>query len=175
MGEYMNARRGEISGRFVPILEKAARHPHLDIAPLVREFLMLVMRPEGRSWQELMLFWMNANGAKSDGVLKALQPLIADGRLKLQELAMPAMGFILSKDGGALRDELLSTMRGHLAQLNLGGVAQDIWNAAGNFWNQLRGQGGPNQAPTAEKVPVPVPQKSNGHNAHHAPTPEHRP
>jgi hypothetical protein len=157
MGEYLNVRRGELSGRFVPILEKAARHPHLDIAPLVREFLMLVMRPEGRSWQELMLFWMNANGAKSDGVLKALQPLFADGRLKLQELAMPTVGFIFSKDGGALRDELLSTMRNHLAQLNLGGMAQDLWNAAGAFWNQLRGSNG------QEKVPVPVSApKANG-------------
>ncbi|MNS20961.1 putative protein kinase UbiB [compost metagenome] len=154
IGQYMNERRTEVGGRFVPILEKAARHPHLDIAPLVREFLQLVLRPEGQGWQELMLFWMRANGAKSDGVLAALQPLFADGRLRMSELAMPTVGFIFSKDGGALRDELLTTMRGHLAQLNFGGMAQDLWAAAGSFWNQLRGNA---QAPgEATKVPVPV-------------------
>jgi tRNA A-37 threonylcarbamoyl transferase component Bud32 len=155
IGQYLNERRGEMGGRFVPILEKAARHPHLDIAPLVREFLTLALRPEGQGWQELMLFWMKANGAKSDGVLQALQPLFADGRLRLSELAMPTVGFIFSKEGGALRDELVTTLRGHLAQLNLGGFAQDLWNAAGSFWNQLRGSS-PQPDGDGVKVPVPV-------------------
>jgi hypothetical protein len=65
-------------------------------------------------------------------------------------------------------------MRGHLAQLNFGGMAQDLWNAAGQFWNQLRGAPANGHINGHEKMPVPVPAPKAKGTATQAPVQEPR-
>ncbi|MDB5101563.1 MAG: hypothetical protein JWM80_5984, partial [Cyanobacteria bacterium RYN_339] len=140
LGVHLQARGGDFGGRFVALLSKAAHHPHLDIAPLVRGFFQLSVRPEGKAWQELMLRWFRTPGeGKGDGVLKAVQPLLADGRLRISEIALPAVGFLFTKEGQPLRDEVIGSLRGQLSQVDIGATARTLWRAAGNAFTSWRG------------------------------------
>ncbi|HEY9723941.1 MAG TPA: hypothetical protein V6D47_18210, partial [Oscillatoriaceae cyanobacterium] len=136
MGEYLAQHRDGLNAQFGDVLALAAQHPHLDIAPLVREFVALVMKPQGRAWQEVLLNWVDHDGQKREGFIKALQPLLADGRLQLGELALPAVGFLFSKEGAPLRGEVLTSLRTRIRGVDLGGMAQGLWRAAGNAVQQ---------------------------------------
>jgi hypothetical protein len=151
LGNYLLARGGgDFGGRFVALLSKAAHHPHLDVSPLVRGFFQLAVRPEGKAWQELMLRWFRTPGeGKGDGVLKAVQPLLADGRLRISEIALPTVGFLFTKEGQPLRDEVLGSLRGTLSQIDVGATARNLWRAAGNAFNTWRG----GAKPVEEKKP----------------------
>jgi hypothetical protein len=67
--------------------------------------------------------------------------LLADGRLRISEIALPAMGFLFTKEGQPLRDEVLGNLRGTLSQIDVGATARNLWRAAGNAFNSWRGAG----------------------------------
>jgi hypothetical protein len=153
LGRKLQGNPGAFGGRVLGLLEHAARHPHLDVSPLVRAFFQLATSPEGRPWQDLLVRWFRgpgpapaaegegappAQGPKAEGLWRALQPLLADGRLRVSEIAMPTLGFLFSKEGAPLRDEVVATLRGRLPQVDIGGMAQGLWAAAGAAWDRLR-------------------------------------
>ena len=176
LGRKLQGNPGAFGGRVLALVEQAAHHPRLDISPLVRAFFQLVTGPEGRPWQDLLVRWFRnpapaaqdghpaAQGPKTEGLWRALQPLLADGRLRVSEIAMPTLGFIFSKEGAPLRDEVVANLRGRLPQVDLGGMAQGLWRAAGAAWDRLRqGTEKPEQAPERleEAAETPPPEKPN--------------
>ncbi len=187
LGRKLQGNPGAFGGRVLALVETAARHPRLDISPLVRAFFHLATGPEGRPWQDLLVRWFRspapaaatdqatAQGPRAEGLWRALQPLLADGRLRVSEIAMPTLGFIFSKEGAPLRDEVVATLRGRLPQVDIGGMAQGLWRAAGAAWDRLKagsekppegpGQSAIEQAADARPIPAPPP----------APEPEPRP
>lgn len=145
LGQHLKAHPTAMNGHMMALVEQAARHPHLDIAPLVREFMQLVMRPEGKPWQDLMFQWFEQGHGPGDGLLRALGPLLADGRLRVSELAGPAFGFLFSKDGGELRDTVITTLRARVAPID------QLWRAAGQVWDRFR---------QPEAAPPPSPEEA---------------
>jgi predicted unusual protein kinase regulating ubiquinone biosynthesis (AarF/ABC1/UbiB family) len=155
LGQRLLLAPESFEGRFLEIVAQAAAHPHLDISPLVRAFFKLATGPEGKPWQALLLHWFRrpADGdagekAHLEPLWRALQPLLADGRLRVSELAWPTLGWLFSGDGEAVRGEVLSSLRDRLPQVDWGGVAQGIWRAAGHTlrrWRDTlgRNEGGP--------------------------------
>lgn len=156
LGAHLEARGGDFGGRFVEMLSLASHHPHLDVAPLVRAFFALAMKPEGKAWQDLMVRWFRAPGeSKGDGIFVALQPLLADGRLRVSDIAVPALGFFFTKEGQPLRDEVIGNLRGRLGKVDWSGMAQGLWHAAGNALSRWRGKG-----PEHPLAPPPQPEET---------------
>ncbi|MEB3285524.1 MAG: AarF/ABC1/UbiB kinase family protein [Candidatus Sericytochromatia bacterium] len=144
-GERLARDPDVLDGRFLPLLARAAEHPHMNIAPLIRTFFELATGPHGKPWQSLLLLWFRdtespsqPNDRRLEPLWQALRPLLADGRLRISELAVPTLGWFFSGDGEPVRQEVLSNLRERLPQVDWGGVAQGLWRAAGNTWNRLR-------------------------------------
>lgn len=145
LGERLQEDPHALDGRFLPLVAVAAEHPHLNIAPLVRVFFKLATGPEGKPWQALLLVWFRGTETPDAGqaprlepLWRALRPLLADGRLRVSELALPTLGWFFSADGEPVRQEVFSTLRERLPQVDWGGVAQGLWQVAGNTWNRFK-------------------------------------
>ena len=163
LGERLQQDPHALDGRFLPLLEQAAEHPHLNIAPLVRAFFKLATGTEGKPWQALLVVWFRGSERPEDEtpgrlepLWRALRPLLADGRLRVSEVALPTLGWFLSPAGEPVRQEVLSTLRDRLPQVNWSGVAQGIWQAAGQTWNRLK-----TALESQEQSPVP-PDEAQG-------------
>ncbi|MEB3330100.1 MAG: AarF/ABC1/UbiB kinase family protein [Candidatus Sericytochromatia bacterium] len=157
LGQRLLLAPESFEGRFLELVARAAAHPHLDISPLVRTFFRLATGPEGKPWQALLLHWFRrpADGEGSERpqlepLWRALQPLLADGRLRVSELAWPTLGWLFSEEGEAMRGEVLASLRDRLPQMDWGGVAQGLWRAAGHTlrrWRDALGQDDGQDAP----------------------------
>lgn len=153
LGHKLQGNPSAFSGRVLALVELGAKHPHLDITPLVKAFFALATGPEGRPWQGLLVTWFRGpggDGNRAEGLWKALQPLLADGRLRVSDLAGPALGFMFSKEGAPLRDEVVATLRNRLPDVS--GMAQGLWRGLGAAWEKLRGGSEPKPVPPAEAL-----------------------
>jgi predicted unusual protein kinase regulating ubiquinone biosynthesis (AarF/ABC1/UbiB family) len=156
LGKRLQGNPGAFSGRVLALLELAARHPHLDISPLVKAFFTLATAPEGRPWQDLLVQWFRGpagEGNRAEGLWKALQPLLADGRLRVSDLAGPTVGLLFSKEGAPLREEVVATIRNRLP--DVGGLAQGLWRGLGAAWERLRGGIEPKAVTRPDDHPIP--------------------
>ncbi|MEB3223593.1 MAG: AarF/ABC1/UbiB kinase family protein [Candidatus Sericytochromatia bacterium] len=145
LGQRLLLAPESFEGRFLEVVAQAAANPHLDISPLVRTFFRLATSPEGKPWQTLLLHWFRRptdgeaeERSQLEPLWRALQPLLADGRLRVSEVAFPTLGWLFSEDGEAVRGEVLSSLRERLPSVDWGGVAQGLWRAAGQTFRRWR-------------------------------------
>ncbi|MEB3196097.1 MAG: AarF/ABC1/UbiB kinase family protein [Candidatus Sericytochromatia bacterium] len=140
LGEQLEKDPRSFDGRVLRLVSIAAEHPHLNIAPLVKAFFQLATGPEGRPWQNLLLHWFRdgeASGSEAppriEPLWRALQPLLADGRLRVSDVAGPTLGWLLSAEGEQVRNQVVNSFKEKLPEM-----AQGLWRAAGQTWQRLK-------------------------------------